>query len=106
MLPIRLYRTLLWCYPAPFRREYGAEMVGAFAEQVREARLHGGWPAEISIWLKTLFDLVLTAPQEHYHVIQQDLRYAIRTWLRSRALRQWQPFHSHSGSEPIRRSSV
>jgi hypothetical protein len=78
MLPIRLYRTLLWCYPAPFRREYGAEMVGAFAEQVREARQHGGWPAETSIWLKTLLDLLLTAPREHYHVIRQDLRYAIR----------------------------
>lgn len=78
MLPIRLYRTLLWCYPARFRREYGAEMVGAFAEQVREARQHGGWPAETSIWLKTLFDLLLTAPREHYHVIRQDLRYAIR----------------------------
>jgi predicted permease len=79
MLPIGLYRTLLRCYPAPFRREYGAEMVGAFAEQVREARRHGGWPAETSIWLKTLFDLLLTAPREHCHVIQQDLRYAIRT---------------------------
>jgi predicted permease len=79
MLPIGLYRTLLWCYPAPFRREYGPEMVGAFAEQVREARQHGGWLAETLIWLHTLFDLLLTAPREHYHVIQQDLRYAIRT---------------------------
>jgi predicted permease len=79
MLPIGLYRTLLWCYPAPFRREYGAEMAGAFAKQVRQARQHGGWPAETSIWLHTLFDLLLTAPREHYHVIQQDLRYAIRT---------------------------
>jgi predicted permease len=79
MLPIGLYRTLLWCYPAPFRREYGAEMAGAFAEQMREARQHGGWAAETSIWLHTLFDLLITAPREHYHVIQQDLRYAIRT---------------------------
>jgi predicted permease len=54
-------------------------MAGAFAEQVRQARQHGGWPAEVSIWLKTLFDLLLTAPQEHYHVIRQDLRYAFRT---------------------------
>jgi predicted permease len=79
MLPISLYRTLLRCYPAPFRREYGAEMVWAFAEQVREARRRGGWSAETSIWLKTLFDLLLTAPREHYHVIWQDMRYAIRT---------------------------
>ena len=79
MLPVRVYRMLLWCYPAPFRREYGAEMAGAFAEQLGEARLHGGWPAETSIWLHTLFDLFLTAPREHYHVIRQDLRYAIHT---------------------------
>jgi predicted permease len=79
MLPIRLYRTLLWCYPAPFRREYGAEMTGLFAAQVREARQLGGWPAETWIWLHTLFDILLTAPREHYHVILQDLRYSIRT---------------------------
>jgi predicted permease len=78
MLPIRLYRTLLWCYPAPFRHEYGGEMFGVFAEQVREARQNGGWRAEASIWLRTVLDLFLTAPQEHWHVIQQDLRYALR----------------------------
>ena len=54
MLPIRIYRTLLWCYPAPFRHEYGAEMICAFAEQVREAREVGGWWAETSIWLRPL----------------------------------------------------
>jgi hypothetical protein len=53
MLPICLYRTLLWCYPAQFRHEYGGEMFGAFAEQVREARRCGGWRAETSIWLQT-----------------------------------------------------
>src|SRR5688500_14439191 len=79
MLPIGLYRTLLWCYPAPFRHEYGAEMVGAFAEQVREARQQGGWRAEASIWISTLFDVFITAPREHFHVIQLDLRYALRT---------------------------
>lgn len=79
MLPVGLYRTLLWCYPAPFRHEYGAEMLCAFAEQVREARKHGGWLAEASLWLHTLFDLFLTAPKEHYFMIQQDLRYAFRT---------------------------
>jgi hypothetical protein len=79
MLPIRIYRTLLWCYPAPFRHEYGAEMVCAFAEQVQEARQHGGWRAEAAIWFGTLVDLFFTAPKEHFHVIHQDLRYAIRT---------------------------
>ncbi|HYO84120.1 MAG TPA: ABC transporter permease [Bryobacteraceae bacterium] len=79
MLPIALYRTLLSCYPGSFREEYGAEMVCAFAEQLRSARQHGGWRAELSVWAHTSFDLFLTAPQEHLHVIRQDLRYAIRT---------------------------
>ncbi|HEY1342952.1 MAG TPA: ABC transporter permease [Bryobacteraceae bacterium] len=79
MLPVGLFRTLLWCYPAPFRHEYGAEMTGAFAEQVREARQQGGWRSEASIWIRALFDVFVIAPREHAHVIQQDLRYAIRT---------------------------
>ena len=33
-----VYRALLWCYPAQFRHEYGGEMVGAFTEQLRDAR--------------------------------------------------------------------
>jgi predicted permease len=78
MLPISLYRRLLWCYPASFRREYGSEMVGTFAEQLREARRQGGWAAETSIWQRTLVDLFFTATREHCHVIRQDLRYAIR----------------------------
>jgi putative ABC transport system permease protein len=40
---------------------------------------HDGRWAETSVWLHTVFDLFLTARREHYHVIQQDLRYAIRT---------------------------
>src|SRR5262245_50186144 len=79
MLPIRVYRTLRRCYPASFRREYEAEMVGAFAEQVREARQRGGRAAETSIWLQTVLDLLVTATREHHHVIRQDLRYATRS---------------------------
>lgn len=79
MLPVRLYRTLLWCYPAPFREEYGAEMVSAFGAQVREARQQGGWWPETSVWLRTLTDLFRTASREHSHMIGQDVRYAFRT---------------------------
>ena len=37
-----VYRALLWCYPAQFRHEYGREMVGAFTEQLRDARHQAG----------------------------------------------------------------
>src|SRR3970040_761475 len=79
MLPVGFYRALLRCYPAPFRREYGAEMACAFAEQVREARQDGGWRAEASLWLHAFVDLLHIAPKEHLHVMGQDLRYALRT---------------------------
>ncbi|MPZ21680.1 MAG: FtsX-like permease family protein, partial [Luteitalea sp.] len=79
MLRLGVYRTFLWCYPASFRREYGTEMMRAFSAQVRDARDHGGWRAEASIWIRILLDLFLTAPREHAHVMRQDLRYAIRT---------------------------
>jgi predicted permease len=73
-----LYRALLWCYPAEFRKEYGGEMVSAFTEQLRDARRRAGRPAAAVIWATTLFDLLPTAFREHCHVIHQDLRHAVR----------------------------
>jgi predicted permease len=72
-----LYRVLLWCYPAPFRREYGREMLGAFDAELRDARL-AGRGAGLAIWARALRDLVPTAFREHRHVLTQDLRHAIR----------------------------
>jgi predicted permease len=83
MRRVGVYRSLLWCYPAPFRREYGREMVDAFAEQIGAARREGGWLAELGIWTRTVVDVGFTAPQEHRHVIQQDLRHALRTLIAS-----------------------
>lgn len=79
MLPIRLFRALLWCYPTPFRDEYGAEMVRTFSQDLWEAR-RSGWLSEAAIWLRSMRDVITTAPEEHYHVIKQDVRYALRTF--------------------------
>src|SRR5262245_17337784 len=73
-----VYRALLWCYPAQFRHEYGTEMVGAFADQLHDARQNDGWLAGVFVCASTLFDLVPTAIREHRHVIQQDIRHAVR----------------------------
>jgi predicted permease len=73
-----VYRALLWCYPAQFRDEYGSEMVGAFAAELREARHGAGRVAAFRVWATTLVDIVPTAFREHGHVIRQDLRYAVR----------------------------
>ena len=76
MLSVRLFQSLLWCFPAPFRHEYGAEMVRTFAQELRAA---DGRLAAAAVWLRSILDVLTTAPQEHYHVIQQDVRYALRT---------------------------
>lgn len=71
----RIYRWLLHLYPRDFRDEYGQEMASYFRE-----RTSGGTGA---IWLQILHDLVAHAPREHWLVMKQDLRYAIRSLLRA-----------------------
>lgn len=51
-------------------------MVRTFCEELLLAR---GWRAELGLWARSVSDVLITAPQEHYHVIQQDVRYALRT---------------------------
>jgi putative ABC transport system permease protein len=68
---IRLFRALLYCYPAEFRHEYGAEMEQLFGERVRsEPR----W----RVWLEAIADIGLTAPREQWHTTLQDLKYGAR----------------------------
>src|SRR5438445_11493802 len=68
----RIYRTLLRLYPREFRDEYGAEMTQTFrddcADDPRPRR-----------WLALAIDVARSAPQEHAHLLLNDLRYAMRT---------------------------
>ena len=73
----RIYRALLRCYPAPFRREYGAQMQLAFSDQLAQAR-EAGPGARAALWVRELTDTVRVAPVEHWHVLSHDLRYALR----------------------------
>jgi len=74
----RIYRTLLRLYPKDFRDEYGAEMTQTFrddwADDPRPRR-----------WLELATDVARSAPQEHAHVLLNDLRYAMRTVRRTPA---------------------
>ena len=74
-----IYRALLYCYPAAFRREYGNQMSLMFAEQLGEARRTGNWLEPAALWVHASLDALTVAPKEHCHVIHQDLRYALRT---------------------------
>jgi predicted permease len=74
-----VYRALLRCYPAAFRHEYGGQMLLMFTEQLGEARRSGGRLEPAMLWLRAAWDTLTIAPREHWHVIRQDLRYAVRT---------------------------
>src|SRR5262249_23981999 len=60
----RVYRTLLWAYPADFRRTYGADMAQVFRDGCRDAIARDGVAGLIELWLHTLADLVGTALKE------------------------------------------
>jgi predicted permease len=74
-----IYRALLRAYPGPFREEYGRQMSLMFAEQLADARRAGARRSEATLWAQAARDLATIAPREHWHVILQDLRYAVRT---------------------------
>jgi putative ABC transport system permease protein len=72
---VRIYRSLLLVYPPEFRAAYGRELCLAFVDRCRERR---SWPGLCSVWMNAVAGLALAAPEEHYHMIVQDLRYACR----------------------------
>lgn len=69
---MRLYRGLLWLYPAEFRDHFAGEMCRALADCLRE---RPGSLAILTLYLGIFFD----APRERYHMIRQDIVYALRT---------------------------
>jgi hypothetical protein len=69
---LSIYSILLLAYPREFRREYGSEMVLLLLDCQRDARTA---PARTRLWLRTLFDLVLTAPREHLEKIRKENKF-------------------------------
>ena len=80
----RLYRLLLRCYPGEFRDDYEREMMLAFQERLAHDR-GVGLGAVLRLWLQLLTDSLLRAPREHFDVLRQDVRYAIRSIRRAPA---------------------
>jgi hypothetical protein len=64
-LHTRFYGLLLLAYPAEFRREYGPHMSQVFRDCYYAEKRRGQTVALLRLWLRTLADLVLTAPKEH-----------------------------------------
>ena len=66
---LSIYSILLLAYPREFRREYGSQMVLLLLDCQRDARTA---PARTRIWLRTLVDLIRTAPREHLEKIKKE----------------------------------
>ncbi len=49
-----------------------------FTEQLGEVRRTGGRLEQAALWVRATLDALTIAPKEHWHVIVQDLRYALR----------------------------
>jgi putative ABC transport system permease protein len=77
-LPARIFRALMFAYPAEFRHEYGTEMELAFAERLQNE-------PKTRVWFAALRDLLIAAPREHLHILRGDLQYAVRIFAKSPA---------------------
>ena len=74
----RLYRLLLRCYPGEFRDDYEREMMLAFRERLSHDR-GVGLGAVLRLWFQLFTDSIVRAPREHVDVLQQDIRYTLRS---------------------------
>jgi hypothetical protein len=61
----RAFRRLVRIYPAAFRAQYEDQMVGLFADQLRDSQMSGSSLAVTRLWVQTLIDLITTAPEQH-----------------------------------------
>jgi predicted permease len=70
-----MYRALLHLYPKSFRGEYEGEMCAVFSQRLRDA---SGleW---LTLWVETVFDVLLNALGVHLDILRQDLTYVGRT---------------------------
>src|SRR5919202_3351975 len=75
----RLYRLLLYLYPAEFRNEYGREMT----QMIRDRAKH---EPTARVCIDVIADLLATAPKAQFDVVVNDLRYALRTIRRAPTL--------------------
>jgi len=66
---LTIYSILLLAYPREFRREYGSQMVLMLLDCQRDARTTA---ARRRLWLRTMFDLIRTAPREHLNHLREE----------------------------------
>ena len=70
---IKLFRTLLYSYPAEFRHEYGMEMEQLFTERLQSE-------PSLRLWPETIADLAVSALREHWHTLLLDVKHGVRVF--------------------------
>jgi len=78
---IRLYRGLLCLYPLEFREHFSQEICLLLADNLRAQASRRG---RFAVWLAAAAAIFIDAPQEHYHMIRQNVIYALRTMRREK----------------------
>src|SRR3954469_19197715 len=73
----RLFRLVLWLYPAEFRDRFGDDMDGAY-RQARADAVGRGRRGVAEFWAGVAADALVRAPGEHMLMFLRDLRYACR----------------------------
>ena len=62
----RVYSRLLYLYPHEHRLEYGPSMLQVFTDQMRDAYQENGGRGVFSVWVRTLWDLGVSALKEQF----------------------------------------
>ncbi len=73
----KLWRWLLWAYPAEFREEYGPSLTQDFADRYREESGVSRWQLCVS----TVVDVIVTGAKERYFAMMIDLKHSARRLL-------------------------
>ncbi len=83
--PDRWFDRLLRLLPEEFRTEYGREMRLVFRDRYRQESVNGQPRGIWKLWGETMLDIFKSAPREHWDLLRQDGRSALRSMRRNLA---------------------
>src|SRR5579859_4036821 len=74
----RGYRLLLRVLPFDFRSDFGRDMERTFHDQAAGVAKREGNAGLLRLWAETIVGIFRVAPGEHWQMLKQDTRYALR----------------------------
>lgn len=83
MRGLRFFRMLVRLLPLDFREAHGRDMEQVFRDTYADRA--GGRIRVFRFWTRTIVDVVRIAPAQHGEALLQDIRYAVRSFLRAPA---------------------